>query len=90
MALLADKLEMNPQVPSQDKMLPLCDRKLRLVTIYNETCREFSRRTALLKAACGQGDSVAFHAVLSDTGSAKLSADNARLALQFHRQEHGC
>jgi len=67
--------------------MPDCERRNQLVKEWYEAVAAFSHSVRQLRTCIGD---VSFAEHRQETELARLHADNARMILELHRDEHGC
>jgi hypothetical protein len=72
--------------------LAICNQKLDLLTDYTKVTGDFAKLCGLLLRATSSGDldSGKFMEVFQEAAVARIKAQDAKMALALHREQHGC
>ena len=67
-----------------------CNAQQQLTEISDQAAAEFSAAVTALVRSVGTTPKLEYDSRRAEGERTRLKADNARLALEMHRQEHGC
>jgi hypothetical protein len=68
-----------------------CELRAKLNQVWSNATTEFSSAVAALTGPqIGTMSKADYSALVARAEAARLSSENARVALQMHRKEHGC
>ena len=70
--------------------LNVCEEKLRLLRVYDQSATQFAERVNTLNRDVGETSEAEYETLLMAVERARLTAEAARLALDQHVMTHRC
>ena len=74
----------------QESPIGVCAERLKLLDVWNQATARFSNKVSALHNLGSQAVDGEFQKLMTEVESIRLDGETARIALQRHRQEHGC